>query len=156
MAIFPGCALHGYAGLNRMARDPRGESLTELIASLARDIPELLDRQVRLAKADAALLLGMLLSAMRRLALGSVIGVGAVAVLLAALVSGLAAILIALGFELALAACIAAGIVAIIAGAISAALIWSAVSTMKAARSSLEESIQTLSLRTPEPEEQRP
>ena len=138
-----------------MTHDPRDESLAGLIASLARDIPELLNRQLRLAKADAAQVLGMLLSAMQRLAVGSVIGVGAVAVLLAALVSGLAAILVSLGFELALAACIAAATVAFVAGAIAAALIWTAVNTMNAAKASLEESVHILSMRTPEPREQR-
>lgn len=138
-----------------MTYDPRDESLAGLIAGLARDIPELLDRQVRLAKADAALVLGMLLGALQQLALGSVIGVGAVAVLLAALVSGIAAMLVAIGFELALAACLAAAVVALVAGAISAALIWGAVHTMKAARSSLEESLEALTLRTPDPQERR-
>ena len=79
------------------APDPR--SLLELIASLVHDIPELLEKEVRLARSEAARALDLLLVAIRRFALGSVVAVGAVGVALAALVNAVTAALIAAGMQ---------------------------------------------------------
>ena len=84
------------------APDPR--SLLELVASLVHDIPELLEKEVRLARSEAARALDLLLVAIRRFALGSVVAVGAVGVALAALVNAVTAALIAAGMQASLAA----------------------------------------------------
>ena len=62
--------------------DPR--SLLELVTGLARDIPDLLQKEVRLARSEVARALGLLLVAIGRLAIGSVVAIGAIGVALAA------------------------------------------------------------------------
>jgi hypothetical protein len=122
--------------------DPR--SLAELIAGLARDIPDLLGKEVELAKAEARRALELLLSALGRLALGSVVGIGAVGVALAALVSGLSALLISRGVDPALAGTLSATIVTLVAALVASLLFWSAVRALRAARASLESGVGTI------------
>lgn len=126
-----------------MPEDPR--SLLELVAALARDIPELLQKEVRLARSEAARALALLLVAIRRLAFGSVIAVGAVGLALAALVNGVSALLIAWGVAPSLAALAATSGVTVVAGAIAWLLFASAVRSLEAAKRSLEGSVRTLS-----------
>jgi hypothetical protein len=58
-------------------------SILELMAALARDSPQLLEKEVRLAGGEAARALALLLVAIRRLAHGWVIAVAAVGIALA-------------------------------------------------------------------------
>lgn len=125
----------------------RDQSLAGLIAGLATSVPELLEREVRLARAEAAAILNLLLSAIRKLALVSVLAAGAIAILLLALVSGITAIFVNFGMELALAGCVAAAMVALVAGLTAWLLLENAIRTMRAARDTLESSVDTLAFR---------
>jgi len=122
--------------------DPR--SLLELMAALARDIPQLLEKEVRLARGEAARALALLLVAVRRLALGSVIAVAAVGVALAALVNSVSAILIARGMDPSLAAVASTVAVTLIASSVAGLLFASAVRSLREAKSSLEGGMRTL------------
>lgn len=122
--------------------DPR--SLLELLVSLARDIPDLLQKEVRLARNQATRALDLLLIAIRRIALGSVIGIGAVGVALAALISSIAALLVSRGIELALANVIATALVTAAAAIAASLLFLSAIRSLRAARDSLDAGVHTL------------
>jgi len=122
--------------------DPR--SLLELLVSLARDIPDLLQKEVRLARNQATRALDLLLIAIRRIALGSVIGIGAVGVALAALISSIAALLVSRGIELALANVIATALVTEAAAIAASLLFLSAIRSLRAARDSLDAGVHTL------------
>lgn len=123
--------------------DPR--SLLELLAGLARDVPDLLQKEVQLARNEASRALDLLLVAIRRLALGSVIAIGAVGVALAALVNAVSAILIARGVDAPIASVIAATSVTVVAALIAWILFASAIRSLRAARASLDDGVRTLS-----------
>jgi hypothetical protein len=124
--------------------DPDPRSLIELLAGLARDIPDLLQKEVQLARSEATRAIDLLLMAIRRLALGSVIAIGAVGVALAALVNAVSAILIARGVDAPVASVIAAGSVTVIAAFIAWILFASAIRSLRAARDSLDDGVRTL------------
>jgi hypothetical protein len=124
--------------------DPDPRSLLELLAGLARDVPDLLQKEVRLARSEAARALGLLLGALGRLAIGSVVAIGAVGVALAALVNAVSAVLIARNVDPPLASVIAASTVTLIAAVIAWLFFLSAVRSLRAAQASLDGSVRTL------------
>jgi hypothetical protein len=128
--------------------DPR--SLLELLAALARDIPDLVHKEVVLARVEARHALDLLLGALRRLALGSVIAVGAVGLALAALVSAVTALLVARGIEPSVASLVSTSAVTVIAGSVAWLLFASARRSLEAARSSLDDSMRTLAETLPD------
>ena len=125
--------------------DPDPRSLMELLAGLARDIPDLLQKEVQLARSEAMRAIDLLLIAVRRLALGSVIAIGAVGVALAALVNAVSAILVARGVDAPIASVIAASSVTVIAALIAWILFASAIRSLRAARTSLDDGVRVLS-----------
>jgi hypothetical protein len=125
--------------------DPDPRSLIELLAGLARDIPDLLQKEMQLARSEASRALDLLLVAIRRLALGSVIAIGAVGVALAVLVNAASALLIARGIDPPAASVIAAASVTVIAALAAWILFASAIRSLRAARASLDDGVRTLS-----------
>src|SRR5689334_19110833 len=125
------------------AHDDR--SLAELIASLARDVPDLLGKEIHLARVEAKSALDHLTGALGRLALALALAVGAVGLALAAMVSGLTAWLVSRGLAHELAAAISTTTITLIAILIAAAFYWSARRSLRAARNSLDDSLSTLS-----------
>ena len=125
--------------------DPDPRSLMELLAGLARDIPDLLQKEVQLARSEAMRAIDLLLIAVRRLALGSVIAIGAVGVGLAALVNAVSAILVARGVDAPIASVIAASSVTVIAAVMAWILFASAIRSLRAARTSLDDGVRVLS-----------
>ena len=97
--------------------EPR--SLPDLIKELMTDVTTLFRKEVQLAKTEAGESIQKALEGVELLAIAAVLGIGAVGVLLAAVVSGVAALLISFGMGEAAASGVAAlvvgGIVAIIA-----------------------------------------
>jgi hypothetical protein len=124
--------------------DPDPRSLVELLAGLARDIPDLLQKEIRLARNEATRALDLLLIAISRLALGSVIAIGAIGVALAALVNAISAILIGRGVSAPVASVIAATSVTAIAALIAWILFASAIRALRAARASIDDGVRTL------------
>ena len=125
--------------------DPDPRSQMELLAGLARDIPDLLQKEVQLARSEAMRAIDLLLIAVRRLALGSVIAIGAVGVGLAALVNAVSAILVARGVDAPIASVIAASSVTVIAALTAWILFASAIRSLRAARTSLDDGVRVLS-----------
>lgn len=122
--------------------DPR--SLADLVRALAADIPDLVGKEVQLAKAEARRALDLLLAALGQLAVGAVIGIGAIGVGLAALVNGITAILVARGMELPLASTVAAASVTAIAAIAAGLFLWGAMRALRAAQASLDSSAATV------------
>lgn len=112
-----------------MAEVEHGRSLPDLLGSLATDISNLFRKEIELAKTEAGEKFDLLIGAGQKLAIGIVLGIGAVGVLLAAIVSGLAAIFVGLGMEATLANSLAAIVVAAVFGIAA----WSLVSGALAA-----------------------
>ncbi|RFB85484.1 nutrient deprivation-induced protein [Rhizobium leguminosarum bv. trifolii] len=81
-----------------MAKPAENTPLSELIGGLLRDVTGLLRKEIDLAKTEASEKLSNALSGIEILLIGLVMAIGAVGVLLSAIVSGVAAVLVAQGF----------------------------------------------------------
>jgi AcrR family transcriptional regulator len=127
-----------------MSHVEHGKSLPDLLGSLASDISGLFRKEVQLAKAEAGEKIDLVLAAAQKLAIGAVLGIGAVGVLFAAIVSGLAAILIGAGMDPTLANSLSALIVAAVFGAIAWTLISGALNSMKASKLNLDRTVHSL------------
>ncbi|HHY49966.1 MAG TPA: phage holin family protein [Alphaproteobacteria bacterium] len=127
-----------------MTDGPHGRSLPELLGGLATDISALFRKEIQLAKAEASEKLDLLLSAGQRLAIGAVLGIGAVGVLLAAIVTGLAALFVGMGMQATLANSLAALIVAVVFGGIAWAMISGAIATIRQERIELDRTARSL------------
>ena len=106
--------------------------LGDLLGGLASDISGLFRKEIQLAKAEASEKLDEAMKASRNLAIGGVLTIGAVGVLLAALVTGLAALLITLGMAETAASFVAGIIVAAVIGGIAWAMISRGIAELKA------------------------
>jgi hypothetical protein len=127
-----------------MSHVEHGKSLPDLLGSLASDISGLFRKEVQLAKAEAGEKIDLVLAAAQKLAIGAVLGIGAVGVLFAAIVSGLAAILVGAGMDPTLANSLSALIVAAVFGAIAWTLISGALNSMKASKLNLDRTVHSL------------
>ena len=127
-----------------MSQVEHGRSLPDLLGSLATDISNLFQKEVQLAKAEASEKLDIVVGAAQKLAIGTVLGIGAVGVLLAAIVSGLAALLVALGTDPALASSISAIIVAAVFGGVAWSLISGALADMRAEKLNMDRTTHAL------------
>ncbi|SCB59666.1 Putative Holin-X, holin superfamily III [Rhizobium aethiopicum] len=81
-----------------MANPSENTPLAELIGGLLRDVTTLLRKEIDLAKTEASEKLSAALSGVEVLLIGMVLAIGAIGVLLSAIVSGVAALLVAQGF----------------------------------------------------------
>jgi len=93
--------------------------LSELVTGLVSDISGLFRKEIDLAKTEASAKFSNALSGVEMFAAGLVLAIGAVGVLLAAIVNGLAAVFVAQGFNEANADALASIIVAIVVGVIA-------------------------------------
>lgn len=106
--------------------------LGDLLSGLASDISGLFRKEIQLAKAEASEKLDEAMKAGRNLAIGGVLAIGAIGVLLAALVTGLASILTTMGMAETPASFVAGLIVAAVIGGIAWALIARGIAELKA------------------------
>ena len=90
--------------------------LSELVTGLVSDISSLFRKEIDLAKTEASAKFSNALSGVEMFAAGLVLAIGAVGVLLAAIVNGLAAVLVAQGFTETNADAMASIIVAVVVG----------------------------------------
>jgi hypothetical protein len=93
--------------------------LSELVAGLVSDISGLFRKEIDLAKTEASAKMSNAISGLEMFAVGLVLAIGAVGILLAAIVSGVAALLVAQGFNEANADAIATIVVAVVAGLVA-------------------------------------
>lgn len=99
--------------------DQDSRSLAELISSLASDISGLFRKEIDLAKTEASAKLSNALTGLEMFAVGLVLAVGAIGVLLAAIVNVLSAVLVAQGFRPASADAISSLVVAVVVGIVA-------------------------------------
>jgi hypothetical protein len=98
-------------------------SIGDLLGGLVGDVSGLFRKEIELAKTEASENIDSVVSGLELLIAGAVIGVGAIGVLFAAIVTGLAAVFVANGMDRTAANSLAALIVFIIAGIIAWALV---------------------------------
>ena len=127
-----------------MAHVDQGRSLADLLGSLASDISGLFRKEIQLAKAEASEKLDLVLTAAQKLAIGAILGIGAVGVLLAAIVSGLAAIFVGMGMDPTLSNSLSAIIVAAVFGGIAWALISGAIQALRAEKLNMDRTVNAL------------
>jgi hypothetical protein len=82
-----------------MAKSPENAPLSELLGGLVTDVTGLLRKEIDLAKTEASEKLSKAMSGVEVLIIGLVLAIGAVGVLLSAVVGGLAAFLVTQGFS---------------------------------------------------------
>jgi hypothetical protein len=90
--------------------------LGDLISGLVSDISGLFRKEIELAKTEASAKVSNAASGLGMFAVGLVLAVGAIGVLLAAIVNGLGAVLVAQGFTEANADAIASTVVSVVVG----------------------------------------
>ena len=97
-----------------MANAPKNEPLSELVTGIFSDISTLVRKEIELAKTEASEKLDQLVGSLELLLVGAVFSIGAVGVLLSALVTGLAALFVNQGMDGANATALAAAIVGLL------------------------------------------
>ncbi|PDT15411.1 nutrient deprivation-induced protein [Rhizobium sp. J15] len=102
-----------------MAKPSENMPLADLVGGLLSDVTGLLRKEIDLAKAEASEKLAAVLSGVEILLIGTILAIGAIGVLLSAVVSGVAALLVAQGFSEPVASALAAIIVSVIIGFIA-------------------------------------
>lgn len=102
-----------------MARTEEGRPLAELLGGLAGDISTLFRKEIQLAKAEASEKLSETMAGVVSLLIGTVLALGALGVLLTAVVSVLAAFFVSRNMDPTLANALAAAIVGVAVGVIA-------------------------------------
>jgi Putative Actinobacterial Holin-X, holin superfamily III len=119
-------------------------SLTDLLGGLASDISGLFRKEVQLAKAEASEKVDELLTASRGLAVGGLLAIGAIGVLLAAVVIGVAWLLVSMGMDQTMASLLASLIVAVVVGAIAWSTVSRSLAAVKASRLNMDRTTHSL------------
>lgn len=119
-------------------------SLTDLISGLAGDISGLFRKEIQLAKAEASEKVDELLAASKGLAIGALLAIGAIGVLLAALVAGITALLVGLGMDQPMANFLASVAVGVVVGLFAWSMISRSISAWKASRLNLDRTTHSL------------
>lgn len=119
-------------------------SLTDLVGGLAGDISSLFRKEIQLAKTEASEKLDQVIGASQGLVIGAVLAIGAVGVLLAAVVSGVAALLVALGMSEPTADFVAPLVVGLVVGGVAWMFISRALAAYKANRLNLNRTTKSL------------
>ncbi|HLV84118.1 MAG TPA: phage holin family protein [Devosia sp.] len=101
-----------------MAQTNEGRPLAELLGGLASDISNLFRKEIQLAKAEASEKLSETMAGVVSLLVGTVLALGALGVLLSAIVLILAAFFVNQGMEQTLANAVSAGLVTLVVGII--------------------------------------
>ncbi|MBY5699984.1 phage holin family protein [Rhizobium leguminosarum] len=114
-----------------MAKSSENTPLSELVSGLVGDVTGLLRKEIDLAKTEASEKLSQALSGVEILLFGLVLAIGAVGVLLSALVGGLAAFLVKQGFTETTASALASLIVGIIIAGIAWAMLSRGLSALR-------------------------
>ncbi|MFS2175332.1 phage holin family protein [Rhizobium pisi] len=107
-----------------MANSPDNVPLSELIGGLVADVTGLLRKEIDLAKTEVSEKFSQALNGVEVVIFGLVLAIGAVGVLLSALVAGLAAFLVTQGFTETSASALAS----LIVGVVIALIAWAMVS----------------------------
>jgi hypothetical protein len=118
--------------------------LSELIGGLAGDISNLFRKEIQLAKAEASEKFTQTLGGVELLLAGAVLGLGALGVILTAIVAGLGAFLISQGMGEAGANALSALIVAVIVGIVAWILVSRGLAALKSGNFALNRTASSL------------
>ncbi|MBY5337197.1 phage holin family protein [Rhizobium leguminosarum] len=127
-----------------MAKSSENTPLSELVSGLVGDVTGLLRKEIDLAKTEASEKLSQALSGVEILLFGLVLAIGAVGVLLSALVGGLAAFLVTQGFTETAASALASLIVGIIIAGIAWAMVSRGLSALRGNNMTLDRTATSL------------
>lgn len=128
-----------------MSQVNEGRPLAELLGGLASDISNLFRKEIQLAKAEASEKFSQTIGGVVSLVIGAVLGLGALGVLLSAIVSLLASFFINQGMDPAMSNAIAAGIVTIVVGIIAWIFFNRGLSALKASNLNMNRTTASLS-----------
>jgi len=128
-----------------MSQVNESRPLAELIGGLASDISNLFRKEIQLAKAEASEKLSQTMGGVISLVIGAVLALGALGVLLSAIVSLLASFFVNQGMDPAMSNAIAAGIVTIVVGIIAWVFVNRGLSALKASNLNLNRTTASLS-----------
>ncbi|MDK4733030.1 phage holin family protein [Rhizobium sp. CNPSo 3490] len=127
-----------------MAKTSENTPLSELVGGLLGDVTGLLRKEIDLAKTEASEKFSQALSGVEVLLFGVVLAIGAVGVLLSALVGGLAAFLVTQGFTQTTASALASLIVGIIIAGIAWGLVARGLAALRANNMKLDRTATSL------------
>ncbi|HZY68706.1 MAG TPA: phage holin family protein [Devosia sp.] len=127
-----------------MSHSEHGRPLGDLLSGLVGDISGLFRKEIELAKTEASEKLDDMLKAAVSIAIGGVLAIGAVGVLLAAIVTGLAGILIAIGMPDTWAHFVAGLVVAAVIGIVAWTMIQRGVKEFKASKLNMQRTTNSL------------
>jgi drug/metabolite transporter (DMT)-like permease len=128
-----------------MSQVNESRPLAELLGGLAGDISNLFRKEIQLAKAEASEKLHQTIGGVVSLGIGAVLALGALGVLLSAIVSLLASFFVNQGMDPAMSNAIAAGIVTIVVGIIAYIFVNRGLSALKASNLNLNRTTASLS-----------
>ncbi|MFD1744590.1 phage holin family protein [Rhizobium helianthi] len=114
-----------------MSNTADNRPLSELVTGLVADVSGLFRKEINLAKAEASEKVTRAMTGVEMLAAGLVFAIGAIGVLLAAVVNGLSALLLSMGFAERNADAIAAVVVGVIVALIGWGMISRGLSVLK-------------------------
>ncbi|NRP21557.1 hypothetical protein LPJGGPFB_04816 [Ensifer adhaerens] len=118
--------------------------LSELVGGLVSDVSGLLRKEIDLAKTEASEKVAGALSGVEVLVIGLIFAIGAVAVLLGALVGGLAAVLVSNGMADVTANAMSGLVVGLVVGLIAWALVSKGLATLRGANLKLDRTTASL------------
>ncbi|MDB5507463.1 MAG: phage holin family protein [Devosia sp.] len=118
--------------------------ISQLLSGLVSDVSGLFRKEIELAKAEVGEKISEVSSAGQQLAIGGVLAIGAIGVMLAAIVAIISAILVAMGVNPTVAHAISAVIVTIAVGAVAYTFINRGVAAIKGENMSLDRTVGSL------------
>jgi VIT1/CCC1 family predicted Fe2+/Mn2+ transporter len=127
-----------------MSKSTENPPLSELVSGLVGDVTGLLRKEIDLAKTEASEKLSQALSGVEILLFGLVLAIGAVGVLLSALVGALAAFLVTQGFADTAAGALASLVVGIIVAGIAWALVSRGLASLRGNNMKLDRTVTSL------------
>lgn len=127
-----------------MAKSTDNAPLSELVTGLVGDVSGLVRKEIDLAKTEASEKFSGAMAGVEALLVGAVFAIGAIGVLLSALVSGLSVAFIKWGMSDAGASSLAAVIVGVVVAAIAWAMMSKGLSALRATNLKLERSANSL------------
>lgn len=127
-----------------MAESDAPRSLTDLIGGLAGDISGLFRKEIQLAKAEASEKVDELIGASKGIAIGGLFAIGAIGLLLSAVVTGAAALLVGMGMDPTMASFVASLGVGVVVAIIAWSMISASIAALKASRLDLNRTSHSL------------
>ena len=118
--------------------------ISQLLSGLVSDVSGLFRKEIELAKAEVGETITEVSSAGQQLAIGGVLAIGAIGVMLAAIVAIISAILVAMGINPTVSHAISAVIVTIAVGAVAYTFITRGVAAIKGENLSLDRTVGSL------------